>query len=131
MNEVEFLSISYDKYGTIRLPPYVTLRDLDDAMFLPFVNKSLAEKIMAIHVYANGYKLKEVGSAEFYIDNERVEPHFPVDFSVDELKDPWVTIRPKNASAFHVRFFEETPARVFVPERTKYSLENRRRLTKR
>lgn len=131
MSEVEFLSISYDKGGFIRFLPYVTLRDLDDAMFLPFVSKSLAEKIKAIHVYANGYKLKEVGGSEFYIDHEKVDPRFPVDFSDDELNDPWVRIRPTNASAFHVRFFEETPVRMFVPEQTKDSLESRRRITKR
>jgi hypothetical protein len=131
MNEVEFLSISYNKRGLFRVLPYITLRDLDDAMFLPFASKSLAEKIKAIHVYSNGYKLKEVGSAEFYVDNEKIEPRFPVDFSGDELGDPWVRIRPKNASLFDLRFFEQTPVRMFVPEQTKDSLESRRRITRR
>jgi len=127
MNEAEFIPISYNKDSFIRLHPCIALRDLDDAMFLPFVNQSLAEKIKAIHVYSNGYKLKEIGRAEFYVDNEEVDPHFPVNFSGDELVDPWVRIRPKASSTFHLRFFEETPVRMFVPEQTRDSLESRRR----
>ncbi|QOJ20765.1 MAG: hypothetical protein HRU77_08690 [Gammaproteobacteria bacterium] len=131
MNDVEFLSISYNKDSFFRLTPWVALRDLDDAMFLPFANKSLAEKIKAIHVYSNGYKLKEIGNGEFYVDREQTNPRLPIVFSEGELADPWVRIRPKTASAFHLRFFEETPVRMFVPEQTKDSLESRRRITKR
>jgi hypothetical protein len=130
MDEVEFLSISYDKDSFIRFLPCISLRDLDDAMFLPFANKSFAEKIKAIHVYSNGYKLKEIGHSDFYIDYEKINPHFPVIFTEDELIDPWVRIRPKKSSAFHIKFFEETPIRMFVPAQTKDSLEKRRRIKK-
>ena len=130
VNEVEFLSISYDKDSFVRLLPCIALRDLDGAMFLPFANKSFAEKIKTIHVYSNGYKLKEIDGAEFYVDNEITDPRFPVNFSADELADPWVIIRPKLSSAFHLQFFEETPVRMFAPEQAKDSLEGRRRITK-
>jgi hypothetical protein len=131
MNEVEFVPISYNKDSFMRLLPCIALRDLDDSMFLPFANKSLAEKIKAIHVYSNGYKLKEIGRSEFHIDYEKIAPGFPATFTEVELADPWVRIRPNNASQFHISFFEETPVRMFVPAQTKDSLEDRRRRTRR
>ncbi|TBL75121.1 hypothetical protein [Paenibacillus thalictri] len=125
-NEIEFLPISYSKSSFIRLFPSLTLRDLDEAMFLPFVNKFLAEKFKAIHIYSNGYKLQEISSSEYYIDESKFDPGFPVKFTEDELNDPWVRIRPKNASTFHIRFFEETPKRMYIPNQIVNSLENRK-----
>lgn len=125
MDEVEFIPISYNKDSFIRFFPSLTLRDIDEAMFLPFANKSLAEKIKAIHIYSNGYKLQEISRSEFYVDESEVDPNFPVSFSDEELRDPWVRVRPEDASAFHIRFFEETPKRMYVPSQTKNSLENR------
>jgi len=123
VNEVEFITISYSKGNFIRLIPSLKLRDIDEAMFLPFVNKSLAEKIKTIHVYSNGYKLQEISSSEFYIDESECDPHFPVVFTEDEINDPWVRVRPNKASAFDIRFFEETPQRMFTPRQTISSLE--------
>jgi hypothetical protein len=125
MDEVEFLPISYNKDSFIRLFPCLTLRDIDEAMFLPFANKSLAEKIKAIHVYSNGYKLQEISRTELHIDDSALEPNFPAIFSDEELRDPWVRVRPEVASSFDIRFFEETPKRMFVPAQTKNSLKNR------
>ncbi|WP_232700258.1 hypothetical protein [Brevibacillus daliensis] len=122
-DEIELLPISYRKSSLIRLSPNLTLRDLDEAMFLPFVNKSLAEKFKAIHVYSNGYKLQEISSSEFYIDESEIAPQFPAEFTEDELCDPWVRVRPKNASTFHISFFDETPKRMFIPSQTVNSLE--------
>lgn len=81
MDAVEFLSISYNKDSFIRFLPCLTLRDIDEAMFLPFVNKSLADKIKAIHIYSNGYKLQEISKSEFHVDSSEIEPNFPVTFS--------------------------------------------------
>jgi hypothetical protein len=39
-------------------------------MFLPILNKSLAEKVKAIHIYANGYKLQERDQTVFNIDTD-------------------------------------------------------------
>jgi hypothetical protein len=131
MNEVEFLSISYSKDSLIRFSPCITLRDLDNAVFMPFANRSLAEKVKAIHVYANGYKLKEASSDEIHVDYKEVDPRVPVDFSSDELGDPWVRIRPSVASVFRLGFFEETPLRMSVPEQTRDSLGSKKRVTRR
>lgn len=121
-DELEFLSIAYHKDGFIRLQSGPTLKDLDDSMFIFFCNKSLAEKVRAIHVYSNGYKLQEI--AELSIDEAEFEPSVPVDFSKEELADPWVRIRPAElSSAFHLRFFEATPTRLFSPEEVKNSLQ--------
>lgn len=121
-DEVEFLSIVYSKDSFIRIQPGPALKDFDDSMFIFFVNKSLAEKVRAVHVYSNGYKLQEI--TELWVDESQFEPNVPVHFSEDELADPWVRIRPADlGSAFHLRFFEATPVRLFSPEQVKNSLE--------
>ena len=93
-DEFEFLAISYDKDGSIRFMPTICVRDLDRAMFLPFVNASLAEKIQAIHVFANGYKIHELGPDDLQVDAMPCNPRVPVEFTEEELKDPWVRVRP-------------------------------------
>ncbi len=123
--EIEFLPISYSKSSFIRFFPVITLRDLDDTMFLPFVNLSLAEKIKAIHIYSNGYKLQEITGSDINIDKTTIEPNFPAIFDKSELADRWVRIRPNRASTYHMRFFERTPRRLFVSSQVENSLENR------
>nr|WP_319565312.1 hypothetical protein [uncultured Rhodoferax sp.] len=125
-DEIEFLPISYSKSSFIRFFPVISLRDLNDAMFLPFVNKSLAEKIKAIHIYSSGYKLQEISKTEINIDTTAIEPNFPVIFDSIELADQWVRVRPKVASAFHLRFFESTPKRLFIPSQVENTLEGRK-----
>ena len=56
------------------------------------------------------------------IDNITFASDFDADiskhFTLEELSDPWVRLRPKTmASCFHIRFFETTPKRMFEPER--------------
>lgn len=125
-DEVEFIGISYQKDSFIRYMPTISLKDLDEAMFLPILNKSLAEKVKAIHIYSDGYKVQELGLDDFSIDNSEFEPRIPAQFSDEELNDPWVRIRPSNmSSAFRIRFFEKTPKRMFIPEQVENSLETR------
>ncbi|MEI6704240.1 MAG: hypothetical protein WCL71_12005, partial [Deltaproteobacteria bacterium] len=81
--------------------------------------------IKSIHIYSNGYKLQEICSSDFYVDDSEIDPNFPVTFSDDELQDSWVRVRPNGSSTFHMRFSEETPKRLFVPTQTVNSLENR------
>lgn len=126
-NEIEFLPITYSKDSLIRFSPVFSLRDLDDAMFLPFANKSLAEKVKAIHIYSNGYKLQEIDLSNINIDTTDINPNFPIHFDEEELKDQWVRIRPKNSSTFHMRFFEHTPKRMFTPSQVQNSLEGRKK----
>lgn len=124
--EVAFIPISYNKDSFIRFEPTITMRDLDEAMFLPVMNKSLAEKVKAIHVYSNGYKIMEIGPEEFVLDESKFETSIPVKFTDSELDDPWVRVRPAGMfSAFHIRFFEKTPKRLFVPAQVTNSLEKR------
>ncbi|MDK9362939.1 hypothetical protein [Lelliottia wanjuensis] len=124
VNEVEFIRISYRKDRIVRYKSTISLRDLDEAMYLPLMNKSLAEKIKAIHIYADGYKIQEFGFDDFSIDPSSFEPSIPVKFSDEELSDPWVRIRPSNfSSAFHIRFSEKTPRRMFMPEQVENKLD--------
>lgn len=122
--EAAFIPISYSKSSYIRFEPTITLRDLDEAMFMPIMNKSLAQKVKAIHVYSNGYKIMEIGPEEFAIDESKFETSIPVRFTESELSDPWVRVRPAGMfSAFHIQFFEKTPKRLFVPAQVTNSLE--------
>jgi len=124
MDNMDFISIQYSKDSLIRSPDGLALKDLDEAMLLPFCNNSLAEKLKAIHIYSNGYKIKELGSEDIEIDSSEFEPSVPVYFNDEETKDPWVRIRPTGGySAINIEFFDETPKRMFMPKQTVNSLE--------
>ncbi|EPT7315485.1 hypothetical protein [Klebsiella michiganensis] len=126
VDDVEFISISYRKDSFIRYMPTISLKDLDEAIYLPLMNKSLAEKLKAIHIYSDGYKIQEFSLDDFSIDTTIFEPHIPVEFTDEELADPWVRIRPSNfSSMFRISFFEKTPKRMFIPEQVENSLESR------
>lgn len=100
-----------------RYRPRLQLRDLDDCMFMPVLNKSLAEKLHSIQVFANGYKLVDIGPDDFLIDGSPHKRTVPDAFTSDELADPWVRIRPANhTSAFQFRFTSTTPRRMFGHE---------------
>jgi hypothetical protein len=123
-DSVEFLNVTYSKNSFIRFSPVLTLYDLDEAMFLPFCNESLATKVSSIHVFSNGYKLQEIRHSEFSIDRTEFDPNWPVEFSAEELQDPWVRLRPADlSSAFHLRFFESTPMRLSTPEPVRSGLD--------
>jgi len=121
-NEVKFLNISYNR-DILLIPPYLSLKDIDDTFYIICLNKSLAQKIKAIHVYSNGYKLKEYHLSDFFIDYSEYTPNIPVKFFNKELDDPWVRIRPKMATSFHINFSNETPKRLFVSNLVTDSLE--------
>lgn len=130
--KIEFFAISYGYDDFIRLFPRPRLKDFDDAMYLPVLSRSFAEKVSAIHVYANGYKIEEIGTNDFNIDESEFDPKLPDRFLPDELADPWVRIRPSIlSSAFHVSFANRTPRRLFDSPLTDDSLADlRRRWTK-
>lgn len=119
IDPVEFVSIRYDHDNSfIRYQPRLCLRDIDDAMFLPIVNKSLAEKIRAIHIISNGYKLQEITKSKFSIDSSAFSSNIPANFTNDELNDVWVRIRPIDASAFRISFSDQTPKRMYISRQT-------------
>jgi hypothetical protein len=107
------LHIEYSQDAFIRLQPSLLLQDINESMFIFFISEKLADKIKAIHVYANEYKLQEINFNEFTIDRTGFDPKIPLLFSNAELADPWVRIRPINSSSFHVHFSEQTPKRFF------------------
>jgi hypothetical protein len=103
----------------IRFRPRIQLRDLDNCMFLPVLNLSLAEKIHTIEVIANGYKLAHIGPEDFQIDRSGFKSEIDEAFSVEELADPWVRIRPAAfSSAFYLEFASNTPRRLFGHQET-------------
>ena len=124
-DEVRFISAQYNADALIRFTPVLSLRDIDEAMFLPILNRSLAHKLRYIHVFANEYKLLEVSRDDFSIDESPFDPNVPVEFSPLELTDQWVRIRPIKSSAFRFSFSDETPQRTFSPRQTQNSLPMR------
>ncbi len=95
--------------------PRLVLRDLDEGIFLPFVNADFADKIHSIQIIANGYKLDDFGPTDFKIDRSTTGgDDLPGDFTAEELADPWVRLRPSTfSSAYHFRFGQKTPRRLY------------------
>lgn len=118
LDPVQALVATYRHADCRRLRlPKLALRDLEDGMFLPFVNGKLAEKIHSIQVFANGYKLEDFSPSDFLIDRSRCGESLPTEFGDDEMADPWVRLRPTNMnSAYRFRFGEITPKRIYGHE---------------
>jgi hypothetical protein len=127
MERVQLISARYAHDDFIRLRPRLALKDIDEAMIMPIINQDLADKVSAIHVYANGYKLHDIQCEDFRIDATAFDPSIPVEFSEDELADPWVRIRPTSASVFSLSFYERTPKRLFSSPETVDTLSLPRR----
>jgi hypothetical protein len=115
MSEARYIYATYSHdNGFLRFRPRLALRDLDDAMYLPYLNASLANKLKAIHVVANGYKLAEIKSDEMRIDPGRIDVDIPATSTEHELSDPWVRIRGDIISSFRPDFSRWTPRRRFL-----------------
>lgn len=106
----------------IRFRPRLQLRDLNDCMFMPILNRSLADKLLSIEVFANGYKLSDIQANDFYVDDSPFIPNLPENFTAKELADPWVRIRPSAmSSTFHLMFMSTTPRRMYGHEEMRES----------
>ena len=69
MQTVRKLAIQFDgATDFFRIPPYLLLRDIDDARFALFLNRSLADKLASIRVYANEYELARYPREKIRID---------------------------------------------------------------
>lgn len=114
MKSVQNLVVSYNTDSFIRFEPVLTLMDFDECSWIPILNKSLAEKLDSIRIFANGYMLYDSDKKGFGIDNSKFELDLGEVFSEDELSDPWVRIRPAEpSSAFNLSFVDNVPVRMF------------------
>ena len=122
MKQVRFLRAEFGYGGGLfRFGPYLRLSDLDGSMIALFVNKTLAEKVKAIHLIANHYKLAEYGRDGFRVDTQgKFEPRLI--FTPAELSDEWRRIM-RNFGPFRVNFSEITPVRIFEPAEASNSLQ--------
>jgi hypothetical protein len=111
---VKQLVVSYSTTSFIRFEPELSLMDFDECRLMPIVNKSLAEKLAGIRIFANGYMLLELDRDAFQIDNSDFKFDLDKKFTEQELSDPWVRIRPiKFASSFDLSFVDNVPVRMF------------------
>lgn len=89
-----------------------TLKDIDDSLFLLFMNKQLFERLGNVALYANEYLLW----TSTVQDLEATPPNSPVGtpwtFTQDELDDPWVRVMPKGFAG-SIHFADVTPLRMW------------------
>src|SRR6266446_1401412 len=127
MDTAEFISIHYNRHELNASSSRLKLADIDGADFMPMLNLSLASKLKAIHIYANGYKIQEVSESEFTVDASPLEPQIPVEFTDEELCDRWVRILPSGlGSSFYISFIKQTHKRLFESPTAADSLASRR-----
>lgn len=110
---VKKIVVPYNNDPYIRLKSGPRLIDIDEAMFVFCLNSSLAKKLRAFKLFANEYQLMEVEANGFSVDTSPRNSRDPFFYSSLELSDEWVRLRPKSASAFHIRFSEQTPGRYY------------------
>lgn len=123
MKSVKHLVVSYITDSFIRFEPVLSLMDFDECMLMPILNKSLAEKLEGIHIFANGYMLLDLDKKAFRIDDSEFELDLGEVFSEDELSDPWVRIRPAEfSSALNLSFVDNVPVRMFKSKRVTLEL---------
>lgn len=123
MNSVKHLVVSYTTNSFIRFEPVLSLMDFDECMLMPILNKSLAEKLEGIRIFANGYMLLDLDKKAFEIDSSEFELDLAEAFSGDELSDPWVRIRPADfSSAFNLSFVDNVPVRMFKSKKASLEL---------
>ncbi len=117
MDPVEQIVIRYRHTDTFDFhpEPRLSLEDIDGAWVMPELNASLADKVDAIEMWANGYVLLSLQRNDFKIDRSKHDFAVPGHFSDDELADPWVRIRPSSFNSnFSIDFSGRTPRRGFV-----------------
>jgi hypothetical protein len=107
------LAIQFDEANSfMRIPPYLLLRDIDDARFALFLNRSLADKVAVIRAYANEYELAAYPKSELRVDKPNGDFGVPMCFAEVELADSWVRVM-HDLSAFRISFSDWTPRRRF------------------
>jgi hypothetical protein len=107
--------LQYSNETAFNLGIGLRLANLNGALFLFQMNGSVAERVQSIKIYANEYLLGYYGTEDFKIDRSSFDTSVPVEFTSQELEDPWVRLRPAVYSAFQIRFSEVTPARFYKP----------------
>lgn len=113
METVPRLAIQFNGHTDfIRIAPYLVLRDIDDASFALFLNRSLADKLAAVHVYANEYELAKYPKDKLRFDRPHGNFGVPMCFADSELADAWVRVM-NDLSPFRVSFSDSTPRRRF------------------
>jgi hypothetical protein len=107
------IGLSFSKGGFIRFEKGPRMIDLNEGHYVVCVNESLAAKIEVIRVFANEYKVAEYTRSEFHAEPPSEKFNVPMIFTVRELEDKWMIIRPRNASLFTLDFSERTPIRFY------------------
>lgn len=117
IEKIDHFTISYSKERSfLHYGSRSALREIDDASIIPILSAQFAEKIASFSILANEYEVIKISINDFTIDREAFDPQIPAPFTEEELADQWVRIRPKEFSAFDIRFSQQTPRRFFAPK---------------
>jgi hypothetical protein len=112
-DRVKFIGCNYEKGQYYRFETGPRPIDLNGSHFMFFTNRSLAEKISTIRIFANDYKLAEFSEGQFSFATSNQRAVVPMLFTAQELEDEWVLLTPPIASAFRLDFSEHTPRRFY------------------
>jgi len=126
VESVKQLVISYSTPSFIRFTPVLSLLDFDEAIVMPILNKSLAEKLESIKVFGDGYLIQELSKDEILLDNSDFSLGLSPDFSETELSDPWVRLRLKAGFNMRFSFSDVVPSRVYTSGHANAKNENLR-----
>lgn len=125
VRETKMIDVGYEILSASmpRFERGLAFRDLHQAMVMPMLNRSLADKLKVIHIFVDGYKLDEIPRDRIRFDASLYKIEMDHLFSADELADPWVRLRPASGSSnFALDFFRKTPLRLFNSPRASHSL---------
>jgi hypothetical protein len=113
----EFIHASggYSEFDFMEKTP--SLIDLDNNNFAFFVNKSLAELIEEIQIYANEYLIFSANKSDLSIDEAPKNLQTVWQFSKKELSDEWRRIM-LNSGTGQFDFSSDTPLRTFTAKLT-------------
>lgn len=89
--------------------PYV-LADLDNAMMALWLNKSLADSISRVQVFANEYELLDANRDQLITETPRTPSFSPWAFTNAELQEPWQQVILAHGGPMF-QFSDETPKR--------------------
>ena len=98
--------------------PFATLGDLDDNLFIFYLDINLAKRVSAIEIVANGYRLWQMNRDRLHFGPPTHGVPWPWTLSETDQFDSWVQVTSLHGTIFH--FDDFTPAKLYTPRHAPY-----------